>query len=65
MRNDDILVGSILFLIFAAGVAVGVTAGYAKGWERGYTAALDDARLGKPARYKLVETAKKWVEVEK
>ena len=65
MSKDDILVGSILFLIFAAGVTIGVMVGFTCGEKRGYTAALDDARLGKPAKYKLVKTAEKWVEVKK
>lgn len=65
MSRDDILVGSILFLIFAAGATIGVGVGFACGEKHGYIAALDDARLGKPAKYKLVQTAEKWVEVEK
>lgn len=67
MRNIWEVIGAILAIaigVFLA-VFVSVTAGYAKGWEKGYIAALDDARLGKPARYKLVQTAEKWVEVEK
>lgn len=38
---------------------------YHVGFEKGYTTALDDIRLGKPAKYKLVQAAEKWVEVEK
>lgn len=37
---------------------------YHVGFEKGYTTALDDIRLGKPARYKLVQTAEKWVGVK-
>ena len=45
------------------GYLVGVAFGSDKGFRSGYIQALDDARLGKPARYKLVQTAEKWVEV--
>ena len=38
---------------------------YHVGFEKGYTTALDDIRLRKPAKYKLVQTAEKWVEAEK
>jgi hypothetical protein len=65
VSKDDILVGSILFLIFAAGVTIGVVVGFTRGEKQGYIQALDDARLGKPAKYKLVQTAEKWVEVER
>jgi hypothetical protein len=65
VSKDDILVGSILFLIFAAGVTIGIMVGFTWGEKHGYTAALDDARLGKPAKYKLVQAAEKWVEVER
>lgn len=67
MSNVWEVIGAILAIaigVFFA-VFVSVTAGYAKGWERGYISALDDARLGKPARYKPVQTAEKWVEVGK
>lgn len=39
--------------------------GVEEGFKRGYISALDDIRLGKPAKFKLVKTAEKWVEVEK
>ena len=39
--------------------------GEKEGFQIGYISALDDIRLGKPAKYKLVKTAEKWVEVEK
>jgi hypothetical protein len=38
--------------------------GYGRGQEKGYKDALDDIRLGKIPRYKLVQTAEKWVEVK-
>lgn len=38
---------------------------YHVGFEEGYTVALDDIRLRKPAKYKLVQTAEKWVGVER
>ena len=57
-----ILIGmAVLFLFAFFGFAVG----YSIGEKKGYTDALDDARLGKPARYKLVQTAEKWVEVKR
>jgi hypothetical protein len=61
------VIGAILAIAIGAFlvVFVSVTAGYAKGRERGYTAALDDARLGNPPKYKLVQTAEKWVEAGK
>lgn len=34
-----------------------------RGFQRGYIAALDDARQGKPAKYKLVQVAEKWEQV--
>lgn len=39
--------------------------GEKEGFQRGYISALDDIRLGKPAKYKLVKTAEKWVEVKR
>lgn len=38
---------------------------YGNGWENGYKECLDDIRLGRPAKFKLVQTAEKWVEVDK
>ncbi|MBO7330056.1 MAG: hypothetical protein J6W00_14940 [Lentisphaeria bacterium] len=57
------VIGGVAVLV--AFTLLGFLVGYDKGQEKGYTAALDDARLGKPAKYKLVQTAEKWVEVEK
>lgn len=67
MSNVWEVIGAILAIAIGVFLAafVSVTAGYAKGWESGYISALDDARLGKPAKYKLVQTAEKWVEVGK
>lgn len=39
--------------------------GEKEGFQRGYISALEDIRLGKTPKYKLVKTAEKWVEVEK
>ena len=61
------LVGIIFFLLIisAIGYNYGKTAGYNGGYKDGYTSALDDIRLGKAPKYKLVKIAEKWVEVEK
>lgn len=48
-----IFVSAVLFIAFGTVYEFGV--------ETGYKECLDDARLGKPPKYKLVETAKKWV----
>lgn len=56
----DLIVGAAVMLVL---VFCGFLAGYDKGHEKGYTDALDDARLGKPAKYKFVQAAEKWVEV--
>ena len=37
--------------------------GYFVGKDKGYKECLDDIRLGKPAKYKLVQTSEKLVEV--
>lgn len=39
--------------------------GEKEGFQRGYISDLDDIRLGEPTKFKLVQTAEKWVEVEK
>jgi hypothetical protein len=52
-------------LAVATVILIGFAVGYGIGLKKGYIAALDDARLGKPAKYKLVKTAEKWVEVGK
>lgn len=65
MKNSLETIGDILVGI-AVLLAVGFVSfmlGYDKGHEKGYTDALDDIRMGKPAKYKLVQTAEKWVEV--
>lgn len=62
--DEDIKSGCVIILVsLAVAVFAIFTIGRAFGFEEGYTAALDDARLGKPAKYKLVQTAEKWVEV--
>ena len=53
-----VIVFSILFII-------PFLVGYFFGKDNGYKECLDDIRMGKPAKYKLVQTAEKWVEVEK
>lgn len=64
--DEDMKSGCVISLVcLAVAVFAIFTIGRASGFEAGYTAALDDARLGKPAKYKLVQTAEKWVEVEK
>lgn len=64
--DEDTKSGCVIILAFlAVAVFVIFTIGRAFGFKDGYTAALDDARFGKPAKYKLVQTAEKWVEVEK
>lgn len=64
MRGScDFTVACILAVFTLA--LIGFAVGLGVGFKNGYTAALDDARLGKPARYKLVQTAEKWVEVER
>ena len=55
----------IVLLLALITAPVWVSCIYDRAYKRGYTQALDDARLGKPARYKLVQTAEKWVEVAK
>lgn len=58
-----------LFIISAScyeyGKTEGYKDGYKDGYKGGYTQALDDIRLGKPSKYKLVQTAEKWVEVKR
>lgn len=65
MKNIWGVIGDIIggVAILSAVAFFGFAFGYGKGREKGYTDALDDARLGKPAKYKLVQTAEKWVEV--
>ena len=65
MSKNDVIGAIIVFLIFAIGAIIGFALGAQSGAETGYTAALDDIRLGKTTRYKLVQTAEKWVEVER
>ena len=59
-----IILGSVLFS-YGFLIAIGFGFGFGKGYKEGYISALDDIRLGKPVKYKLVQTAEKWVEVEK
>ena len=51
----------LLFFLVASAFYYGVD----KGHKEGYIQALDDIRLGKTPKYKLVKVAEKWVEVEK
>lgn len=57
-----VFLGLVLFSCFIL-VTIGYCSGINKGYKDGYTQALDDIRLGKTPRYKLVQTAEKWVEV--
>lgn len=61
------LAGIIFFLLIisAIGYNYGKTRGCKDGYKDGYTSALDDIRLGKTPKYKLVKIAEQWVEVEK
>lgn len=54
----------ISMLLIACSIPL-MCAVHSKGWEKGYKECLDDIRLGRPAKFKLVQTAEKWVEVEK
>lgn len=59
-----VFLGIVLFsCVFL--VALGYGYGFSSGYEDGYIQALDDIRLGKTPKYKLVKVAEKWVEVEK
>ena len=61
-------VASFFFIILLLAIItspVWVTCIYDRAYKRGYIQALDDARRGKPAKYKLVQVAEKWVEVER
>lgn len=63
MDDNDGCIGTgiaILFFILFV-LASMLCTGYAIGKESGYKECLDDARLGKPPKYKLVEVSKKWV----
>ncbi len=55
----------LLFVFIGLPCMVFFSIGEEKGFRSGYIAALDDARQGKPAKYKLVQVAEKWVEVKK
>ena len=56
--NAEVVTATILILV---GIAFVFAMGYVIGVEVGYKECLDDARLGKPPRYELVEVSKKWV----
>lgn len=58
----EVVVAIIIFVSAIRGLVF--IAVYEFGAEAGYKECLDDARLGKPAKYKLVETAKKWERVK-
>ena len=66
-KFTDLDIAMILFVlsILIAMVCFSAIIGYGCGTKNGYTQALDDIRLGNKPRYKLVQTAEKWVEVEK
>lgn len=64
-QEEKVLWTIIAIVFFAVLCGVPCLIGYRLGMDKGYIQALDDARLGKPAKYKLVQTAEKWVEVER
>jgi hypothetical protein len=51
----------LLSCVFLVSIGYGIN----KGYKEGYIQALNDIRLGKTPKYKLVQVAEKWVEVEK
>jgi hypothetical protein len=66
MNNDggatgELILGIVLFVFVEFIIAA---LGYGCGRDSGYIECLDDMRLGKTPRYKLVQTAEKWVEVK-
>lgn len=65
MRNEFEIIGGILafVILFTVAFLMGFAMNKDTNWKDGYLTALDDIRLGKPAKYKLVQTAEKWVEV--
>lgn len=64
-QEEKVLWTIIAIMFFAVLCGVPCFIGYRIGIGKGYIQALDDIRLGKPAKYKLVKTAEKWVEVER
>ena len=67
MRNEFEVMGGILAIVilFTVAFLMGVAINKDTNWRDGYVTALEDIRLGKTPRYKLVQTAEKWVEVRK
>lgn len=65
MRNEFEVMGGILAIVilFTVAFLMGFIINKDTNWRDGYVTALDDIRLGKTPRYKLVQTAEKWVEV--
>ena len=53
----------LLFVFIGVPCMVCFSNGEEEGFRAGYIAALDDARQGKPAKYKLVQVAEKWEQV--
>lgn len=64
-QEEKVMWTIIAIMSFALLCGVPFVIGCRIGMDKGYIQALDDARLGKSAKYKLVETAEKWVEVER
>ena len=64
MRESDD--SGCVFPVIIVSILIIITflVGYFCGKDNGYKECLDDIRQGKPAKYKLVQTAEKWVEVE-
>ena len=66
MKDNDGCVGVGICILFFMLLILGAMLcfSYDLGKESGYKECLDDARLGKPPKYKLVETAKKWERIK-
>lgn len=63
MIEEDKIGFCVLCILVLLGILLFFIPGCIVGERQGYIQALDDARLGKPAKYKLEQTAEKWVEV--
>lgn len=61
--DDDGCLGPALILFIL--LIIPFVVGYYLGKDNGYKECLEDIRLGRPAKFKLVQTAEKWVEVRK
>lgn len=59
--DDDGFVFPALVLFIL--IIIPFLVGYCFGRDNGYKECLEDIRMGRPAKFKLVQTAEKWVEV--